>query len=451
MTPTEIATASDSSLSILPPAQAPSVAARQMLLAHAEMMQTAHQLAVGMVRTEMVPKRFQGSDKAHDATAAILYGAELGLNPIQSLQRIIPIHGMPSLESRTMVALLKSRGYKIKTIEQSAEAVTVQGIDLDGEVYESTWTIERARVAGYVPEPAGPESLKRPNVKTDWAGETKSGRNGSYHVVTGNMKYITDPQAMLKAKAQSEICREMAPDVLLGISYTSEELQSENWDSDLARQQVRVPSGRGAVVTVDEIMTDVAPPVPDLPDRTAELAAARQRAKAHMEAGTMPDPNEDLDAAEAYAEFYMRPDEALAYLAGGDGVVEPAEDAAQEAAPAPEQVAEPEPAAAEPEPAPAPEPAPEPVKAAKTQTRKALEKRLFKLLSDAEITVENREDRLIVYRFIVGRDTIGSTDDLNDVEVAKVCDVLYEWARAKVLNDKVTEILNSATLAQDDA
>lgn len=107
-------------------------------------------------------------------------------------------------------------------------------------------------------------------------------------------------------------------------------------------------------------------------------------------------------------------------------------------------------AAPAPEPGPAPEPEPAPEKKWKTQTRKALEKRLFKLLGAADIQVENREDRLIIYRFIVGRNDVTSTDDLNDVEVAKVCDSLYEWSRTKVLNDKITEILNTATIAEDD-
>lgn len=388
-TSTDLAQADDASLAVLPPAQPPSVAARQMLLAHAEMMQTAWQLATKMCNTQMVPARFRG--KPEDGTAAILYGAELGLNPIQSLQRVIPIHGMPSMEARTMVALLKARGYRIRTSAQSNESVTVIGVDLEGDVFESTWTIERARQAGYVPE-VNPQT-----------GKFKTNANGK---LIGNEKYLTDPQAMLKAKAQSEVCRDMAPDVLMGISYTSEELESENWGSDLAQQQMQAPAGRGAAITTDDILNDE--PV------TVDEVVQEQRQD------------------------------------------EPEADEAQPAEPEPEPAAEDpapdtEPATATTEPEPQPEPEPEPVKAKKTQTRTALERRLFKLLGDADIQVENREDRLIVYRFIVGRDDVTSTDDLNDVEVAKVCDSLYEWSRTKVLNDKITEILNTATIAEDNS
>lgn len=203
----------DSELTLLPPAQHPAQAAIDMLRGHAEMMDMAYSLATKMCRTQLVPTRFHG--KGEDATAAILYGAELGLNPIQALQRVIPIHGQPTLEARTMVALLKARGYKIKTTAQSDQSVTVRGVDLDGEEYQSTWTIERATRAGY----------------------------------TRNQKYQTDPQAMLKAKAQAEVCRDMAPEVLLGIAYSTEDLESERLDS---------PGGdRGAndAITVEEVIS----------------------------------------------------------------------------------------------------------------------------------------------------------------------------------------------------
>lgn len=119
---------------------------------------------------------------------------------------------------------------------------------------------------------------------------------------------------------------------------------------------------------------------------------------------------------------------------------EPAEDP-EPADPAPTA----EDAAAEPE----PEPAPEPAKPEKSQTRRALERRLFKLLGASE--VHEREDRLIIYRFIVGRNNVNSTDDLNDVEVAKVCDQLYTWQQQDQLDQQITDILNSATLALESA
>jgi hypothetical protein len=257
---TDIATFNESSIDVLPPQRPPSVAAQHMLVAHAEMMQTAYELAAKMVRTAMVPTRFQG--KAEDATAAILYGAELGLNPIQALQRVIPIHGMPSIEARTMVALLKSRGYKIRTLDQSDDSVTIEGESPDGEVARSTWTMARAIQAGYVPTPTA-NSQKRPNVQSDWVTVSRNGKTS----ILGNMKYVTDPQAMLKAKGQAEVSRDLAPDVLLGISYTREELESERFDD------LPAPRLAPAPVTVEEILGDKPVDAEEVTDEADEDAS----------------------------------------------------------------------------------------------------------------------------------------------------------------------------------
>jgi hypothetical protein len=160
------------------------------------------------------------------------------------LQRIIVIHGMPTIEARTMVALVKRHGYRIWTESTSDTSVTVMGVSLDGQAEVATWTIDRARQAGYVPEPINDQSKKRPGVVEDWVHTTRDGGKKS---VTGNMKYITDPQAMLYAKAAAEVCRKLAPDVLLGIAYTTEDVQSEqSFDAAQAPgRRDRVKAGRG--------------------------------------------------------------------------------------------------------------------------------------------------------------------------------------------------------------
>lgn len=154
-------------------------------------MDAAAKLATALCNTEMVPKQYRG--KPDDGAAAILYGAELGMNPIQSLQNVMVINGKPGVEARTMVALLNRRGYIVETAETSDTRVTVRGTAPNGRVEESTWTIERAAQAGY----------------------------------TSNSLYKKIPQQMLYAKAATEVCRKLAPDVLLGIAYSTEELRLE--------------------------------------------------------------------------------------------------------------------------------------------------------------------------------------------------------------------------------
>ncbi|OZC50547.1 hypothetical protein CH289_16100 [Rhodococcus sp. RS1C4] len=207
------------------------------LEAHARAMATAHKLATAMCGTDLVPKMYKGN--AENGTAAILYGMELGLNPIQSLQNIFVVHGTPAIYARTMVALVKSKGYSVWTEESSDESVTVSGRARgDEHVTTSTWTIERAKKAGYVPTPKGDNSQRRPEVQTDWVTVTKTFNGRSYESLVGNMKYITDPQAMLYAKAASEVCRKIAPEVLLGLAHSAEDLQSE-------QEPVQAQSTRG--------------------------------------------------------------------------------------------------------------------------------------------------------------------------------------------------------------
>lgn len=188
-----IETISGGDIEVLPAARPMQSDAIGQLMAHAEAMQTAKQLADALCETDLVPQTYRG--KPGNGAAAILYGAELGLNPIQSLQQIFVVHGSPAIFARTAVALLKSRaGIVVQTISSNDDSVTVSATDPStGQVETSTWDIKRAERAGY----------------------------------TGNKKYSTDPQAMLYAKAAMEVCRKIAPDVLLGIPYSREELELE--------------------------------------------------------------------------------------------------------------------------------------------------------------------------------------------------------------------------------
>lgn len=161
----------------------------QNLESQAQAMGNAMKIAEAMCSTAMVPKQFQG--KPADGAAAILYGAELGLNAIQSLQQIMVINGKPGIETRTAVALLKNQGYEIRTVESSDESVTVEGVGPRGEHEVSTWDMKRATTAGY----------------------------------TSNSLYKKIPAQMLYSKAAMEVARKIAPHVLSGIGYSTEELR----------------------------------------------------------------------------------------------------------------------------------------------------------------------------------------------------------------------------------
>lgn len=205
-----------------------------LLVKQAQAMDAAYKIGSALANTQMVPQTFRG--KPDDATAAILYGAELGLKPTQALQQVFVVHGQPAIYARTMVGLLKAKGYVFETVESNDEAVTVRGTSPRGEVEQSTWTIARAQKAGY----------------------------------TSNKKYQSDPQAMLYAKATSEVSRKLAPDVLLGIRYTAEDLELEPRPVRATATRTDRPAGADGVRAA--LAAKKPEPEPEVDELSATLA-----------------------------------------------------------------------------------------------------------------------------------------------------------------------------------
>ena len=159
----------------------------------------AYRLGDMLARTEFVPQGLKvGSgnrpkelgEVATNVAGCILAGKALGLDPMTAIQNIFIVHGRPAMYARTMAALVIAAGHEIRRVEATERMVAYEGRRKGETTFTRVeWTIERAAKAGY----------------------------------TGNKKYQTDPIAMLTAKAQAEICRVIAPDVLTGIAATSAE------------------------------------------------------------------------------------------------------------------------------------------------------------------------------------------------------------------------------------
>lgn len=164
------------------------------LVAWANELGAAHQIATAISRTEFVPKEFRGDpDKA---ATAILYGKSLGLDPLAALANVFVVHGRPAVYSRTMVALAQRAGVEFQRTAATEQQVTVHARRKGSQTWqEFTWTIARATKAEY----------------------------------TSNPKYKTDPIGMLTAKAFAEAVRVIAPDVLMGIAV-SEEVELGDYD-----------------------------------------------------------------------------------------------------------------------------------------------------------------------------------------------------------------------------
>jgi hypothetical protein len=180
-------------LALTTPSTTTSERAPAALIAWAEAAHAANQLAKPLCQTDFVPASFRG--KEHDATAAILMGAEVGLSPLQALQGIFVISGRPAMYARTMLAITLAAGH---------------------EVYVEESTDSRAIVCG---RRKGSQHLERVVITIDQA------RKAGW---TKNSKYNSEPAAMLLARGQSQVCRRIAPDALAGVAYSAEEAEDEN-------------------------------------------------------------------------------------------------------------------------------------------------------------------------------------------------------------------------------
>ena len=151
----------------------------------------ALKLAETLCQTSFVPDSFRG--KAGETLAAILYGAELGIGPMTALQQIAVIKGRPSASPELMRALIRRAGHSIEVVEHTNESCTLRGTRGDDATTElSSFTMEDARRANLL--------------------------NGG--------AWKTYPKAMLLARASSQLGRSLFADVISGISYTPEELNS---------------------------------------------------------------------------------------------------------------------------------------------------------------------------------------------------------------------------------
>lgn len=165
----------------------------------------AHSIAQSLVQTSFVPEAFRG--KAHEATAAILAGAEVGLSPMAALRSFDVIQGVAAPRANTLRAVVQSQGHEVWVVESTDTRAVVEGRRRNStRTQRSVWTIDRAKKLG----------------------------------LTSKKNWQAQPQAMLVARATAELCRLVASDAILGLSsYAVEELT----DGDLEPITVEQPTG----------------------------------------------------------------------------------------------------------------------------------------------------------------------------------------------------------------
>jgi hypothetical protein len=173
------------------------------------------------------------------------------MSPLASLRGIYVFKGTPALYARTMRALALSHGHEMWTESSTDSEVVVCGRRRGSDHVERvSWTIARATKAGY----------------------------------TNNQKYKSEPQAMLQAKADSEVARKIAADVLAGIPHSVEDLElSEATTTTIAREAAptRVARRKPALAPAPAPAEPEFDPEPEPALPVEELITPQQMKKLH--------------------------------------------------------------------------------------------------------------------------------------------------------------------------
>jgi hypothetical protein len=183
-------------------------------------------LAGKVAQTEFVPDSMRG--KPAVVAAAILYGRELGLEPMTSLRSVNIIKGRPALTAEAMRAMVLAAGHDIRFQEMtSARCVIVGRRKGQDETTTVTFTMDDAKKMG----------------------------------VGGGQQYSKMPRQMLAARATSELCRLIFADVIGGL-ISDVEAEDGDQGEPMATVTPMTTARRKAPVKAVKAVDEAPPPTP---------------------------------------------------------------------------------------------------------------------------------------------------------------------------------------------
>jgi len=166
-------------------------------------------LASAVAKSGLAPRGMETPEKL---TVAIMHGLEIGLAPMQAIQRIAVVNGRPTVWGDALPALLLARGFSIgEHIDGNGDdrVAVCKVVRPDGAMIERTFSVADAKKAGL------------------W---NKQGPWQQY------------PERMLRMRARGFACRDGAADVLSGL-YVAEEIEDERPMRDVTpRKEVVLPA-----------------------------------------------------------------------------------------------------------------------------------------------------------------------------------------------------------------
>ena len=151
-------------------------------------------VATAVAKSGLAPN---GMNTAEKLTVAIMHGMEIGLPPMQAIQKIAVVNGRPTVWGDAIPALLQARGFKLRermSGQGETRTAICEVVRPDGEVIERMFSVHDAKTAGL------------------WA---KVGPWKQY------------PERMMQMRARGYAARDGAADVLMGL-YLREEAEDDD-------------------------------------------------------------------------------------------------------------------------------------------------------------------------------------------------------------------------------
>lgn len=181
-------------------------------------------LATAVSKSGIAPK---GMDKPEAITVAIMHGLEIGLPPMQAIQKIAVINGRPTVWGDAVPALLWAHGFSLREW-------------MDGEKDERTAYCTVTRPTG--------EAVTRAFSVSDAKKAGLWGKSGPWQQYS---------ERMLAMRARGFAARDGAPDVLGGL-YVAEEVSDLSEMKDVTPRKSSAAAKRdGDADTFNEIMGQV--------------------------------------------------------------------------------------------------------------------------------------------------------------------------------------------------
>lgn len=195
-------------------------------------------IATKLASTPFVPTAYRGQPES--VLAAMMYGREIGLGPMQALQKIHMIDGKPAMAADLMLSQMRKGGVVILASESTSERAWINARRKDtGEQAEVEWTIEEARQV--------PAKERNQQITLAEKGTWKA-----------------YPSDMLWARCVGRLARRLGSDLLGGMVYSSEEVADWNdgdfggggYDTDTRPQQQQRRGARPATSDGVELRAD---------------------------------------------------------------------------------------------------------------------------------------------------------------------------------------------------